>query len=129
MTGLIPAAPPAQEKTRIAACVFVGFAYTYQNTVRGCLGNRVMADKEKNTWLAKVKRTCTCVLPVSKTRAGQCVSCGQCCRLPNVCAFLRYGPDGKSYCTIYPIRPLSCRKYPRSESEFITSDTCGFRFE
>ena len=37
--------------------------------------------------------------------------------------------DGQSYCSIYLIRPLNCRKYPRTESECVTEDTCGFRFE
>ena len=76
-----------------------------------------------------MERTFTALLPVSETRKGQCISCGACCKLPNVCPFLRFKADGKSYCAIYPIRPLNCRKYPRTEAEFITADTCGFRFE
>ena len=43
--------------------------------------------------------------------------------------FLKFDDEGKSYCTIYPIRPLNCRKYPRTESEHITTDTCGFTFD
>jgi len=86
-----------------------------------------MVDKERNTWLAKIKRTFTSVLPVSKNRIGRCISCGECCKLPNVCFFLRYKSD-KAYCAIYPFRPLNCRKYPRVKSEHITKDTCGFRF-
>jgi Fe-S-cluster containining protein len=88
-----------------------------------------MADTKRNTWPAKIKRTSTSILPVSDKRKGQCVGCGACCRLPNVCPFLKHGPDGKSYCSVYVIRPLNCRKYPRTESEFITADTCGHRFE
>ncbi len=88
-----------------------------------------MADKKRNTWPARIKRTFTAVLPVSKRRKGQCTNCGACCRLPNICPFLKYKPDGKCYCSIYTIRPLNCRKYPRTESEFITADTCGHRFE
>jgi Fe-S-cluster containining protein len=76
-----------------------------------------------------MKRTLTCVLPVSKRRKGHCVNCGACCKLPNVCLFLKYKPDGGSYCSIYPIRPLNCRKYPRTKSEHITQDTCGHTFE
>jgi len=87
-----------------------------------------MADKQRNTWSARIKRTCTSVLPVSKGREGECINCGACCRLPNVCPFLKYGEDGKSFCSIYRIRPLNCRKYPRTESEFITADTCGHTF-
>ena len=88
-----------------------------------------MAETKRNTWLAKIKRTFTAILPVSERRKGQCIHCGACCKLPNVCPFLKYKPDGKVYCSIYPIRPLNCRKYPRTESEFITVDTCGYRFD
>jgi len=88
-----------------------------------------MANGTKNTWLAKTERTITAVLPVSEKRIGECVSCGACCKLPVVCPFLKYDSEGKSYCTIYSIRPLNCRKYPRTKSELITTDTCGFRFE
>ncbi len=82
-----------------------------------------------NTVTAKTKRTLTSVLPISRRRKGACISCGECCKLPFVCPFLRYRLDGRSYCEIYPVRPLNCRKYPRTESEFFTADTCGFRFE
>ena len=88
-----------------------------------------MADRERNTWMAKIKRTFTSILPVSRRRRGQCVHCGACCRLPNVCPFLKAGSDGKGYCGIYILRPLNCRKYPRTETEHITKDTCGFRFD
>jgi len=86
-------------------------------------------DQRRNTWAAKLKRTFTSVLPVSKQRRGQCNHCGACCRLPNVCPFLRTDKEGKGYCAVYPIRPLNCRKYPRTESELITGQTCGFWFE
>jgi len=88
-----------------------------------------MADKRKNTWSARIKRTFTAILPVSKRRRGQCTNCGSCCKLPNVCPFLKSKPDGESYCSIYTFRPLNCRKYPRTESDLITADTCGYRFE
>jgi len=88
-----------------------------------------MDNDKRNTWPAKVKRTLTCVLPISENRKGDCVNCGACCKLPNVCPFLRYNSDGKAYCAIYIIRPLNCRKYPRTENEFITKETCGYRFE
>jgi len=107
----------------------------------------LIVDIRRNTWLARIKRTFTAVLPVSKKRKGKCVNCGACCKLPNVCPFLKYSSDGKArlprsdsakagyvgrrkaYCAIYIVRPLNCRKYPRTESEFITADTCGYRFE
>jgi Fe-S-cluster containining protein len=83
----------------------------------------------RNTWAAKLKRTFTAILPVSKDRKGRCINCGACCRLPNVCWFLRYKADGSSYCSVYSIRPLNCRKYPRTESELVTPDSCGHHFE
>jgi len=88
-----------------------------------------MADTRRNTWGAKLKRTLTSVLPVASNRKGRCVRCGACCKLPNVCRFLRYDERGKSWCACYWLRPLNCRKYPRTESEWITSDTCGHSFE
>ncbi|HUW19564.1 MAG TPA: hypothetical protein VMW16_09700 [Sedimentisphaerales bacterium] len=88
-----------------------------------------MPDGNRNTWSAKIKRTFTSVLPISKKRKGQCIRCGACCKLPNVCTFLRYTADGKPCCSIYIIRPLNCRKYPRTESEFVTADTCGYKFD
>jgi len=88
-----------------------------------------MADQRRNTWGARVKRTLTSVLPVSGGRRGQCVHCGACCRLPNVCPFLKTDGNGADYCAIYRIRPLNCRKYPRTPGEHITADTCGFRFD
>ena len=88
-----------------------------------------MADIRRNTWAAKIKRTFTSVLPVSKRRRGQCIHCGACCKLPNVCPFLKTNGDGQGYCGVYRFRPLNCRKYPRSDSEHITQDTCGFRFD
>ena len=78
----------------------------------------------KNNWAARALRTLTSILPVSKNRAGKCISCGACCKLPNACPFLK-----NSKCSIYKIRPLNCRKYPRTEKEHITSKTCGFRFK
>lgn len=88
-----------------------------------------MADDRRNTWAAKVKRTFTSVLPVSEQRTGQCHNCGACCQLPNVCKFIKTNGDGTVCCSIYPIRPLNCRKYPRTASEHITTETCGFRFD
>ena len=88
-----------------------------------------MDDKDRNTWAAKAKRTITAILPVAENRRGQCVNCGACCKLPNVCPFIKAGEDGKEFCSIYAIRPYNCRKYPRTESESVTQGTCGFTFE
>jgi Fe-S-cluster containining protein len=86
--------------------------------------------KKETPGLLRLKRTLTSILPVAKNRKGNCIDCGACCKLPNKCYFLKYKEDGKSYCsTIHPIRPLNCRKYPRTESEHITKETCGFWFE
>ena len=78
---------------------------------------------------AKLKRFLTSVLPVSSRRRGQCIDCGACCRLPTPCIFLGSTKSGGSYCRIYTFRPLSCRKYPRTPSEFVTEGECGFWFE
>lgn len=81
-----------------------------------------------NTWMEKVKRTVTAVLlPIDSTRKGSCNRCGECCKLPNYCPFLGFDHEGLSYCKIYPIRPMNCRKYPRSADEQICP-TCGFYF-
>lgn len=84
---------------------------------------------KKNTWYAKLKRTFTSVLPVAKNRKGKCVNCGACCKLPNKCLFLKFKKDGNSYCSIHRIRPLNCRKYPRTKSEWITKNNCGYKFK
>lgn len=78
---------------------------------------------------AKLKRAMTSLLPVAKDRIGNCTSCGACCELPNVCVFLKYDAEGKSSCSIYSFRPPSCRKYPRTSSEFITPEKCGYSFK
>ncbi|MBT4257628.1 hypothetical protein HOD88_00390 [archaeon] len=83
----------------------------------------------KNNYLAKLKRTLTSVLPISKQRTGDCINCGACCKLPKRCFFLKTKSNGKSYCSIYLIRPLNCRKYPRIKSEQLTQKTCGFKFK
>lgn len=78
--------------------------------------------------LAKIKRFLTSALPVARNRTGQCIGCGACCKLPNVCWFLRSRDDGTHYCLIYPIRPPSCRKYPRTKDECLTGGSCGYCF-
>jgi len=81
----------------------------------------------KNNLLAKLKRTLTSFLPVDKNREGHCIDCGKCCYLPNKCPFLKIEGD-KSHCSIYKIRPLNCRKYPRTEAEWLTPESCGYHF-
>lgn len=83
---------------------------------------------ERNTWFEKLKRTWGALFPVDPVRSGECRQCGACCSLPVRCWFLRSRQDGTSYCAIYSIRPLNCRKYPRTAGECITGETCGFYF-
>ena len=90
---------------------------------------QIVADKKNDAWVLKVERTLTSILPVARNRTGKCTNCGECCKLPNVCPFLEFKQDGQSYCSIHPLRPLNCRRYPRTESECITKDVCGFKFE
>jgi len=82
-----------------------------------------------NSWSSKIKRAGTSFLPVAKNRKGKCTNCGACCMLPVPCMFLRFNEDGTSKCAIYPIRPLQCRKYPRTELENITKKECSFYFK
>jgi hypothetical protein len=77
--------------------------------------------------LKKLRRTITSVLPVEDGRQGACQGCGECCKLAVPCPFLKM-VDGKSRCTVYKVRPLNCRKYPRSADEHITQKTCGYQF-
>ncbi|MBN1795059.1 MAG: YkgJ family cysteine cluster protein [Sedimentisphaerales bacterium] len=90
---------------------------------------KTIEKSKKNTWSAKLKRTVTAFLPVDKSRRGSCIRCGACCMLPAKCLFLDFDENHKAVCKIYPIRPLNCRKYPRNESEHITTETCGHTFK
>jgi len=93
---------------------------------------RVLNEKfelKKNNRPAKIKRTLTSFLPVDKNRTGQCNRCGTCCKLPKPCPFLETDQDDKCVCKIYFLRPLVCRKYPRSPNEHIPADSCGYFFK
>jgi hypothetical protein len=76
----------------------------------------------------KLKRLTTSLLPVANNRRGECNRCGQCCKLPYPCPFLRYDEEGLSRCAVYSLRPPTCRKYPRTASENVTPETCGYYF-
>lgn len=76
----------------------------------------------------KLKRFATSLLPVSTTRRGDCNRCGECCKLPYPCPFLRYDGDELSSCAVYSLRPPSCRKYSRTDSENLTPESCGYYF-
>ena len=86
-------------------------------------------ERQKNTWRAKFLRTLGAFFPVSPQRRGHCNNCGACCHIPNSCFFVRKSADGKQYCGIYRFRPPNCRKYPRTEDEWIVRERCGFYFE
>jgi hypothetical protein len=76
----------------------------------------------------KLKRLATSLLPVDAGRRGDCNRCGECCKLPFPCPFLRYDDAGLSRCAVYHARPPSCRKYPRTSAENLTPATCGYYF-
>lgn len=78
--------------------------------------------------LNKLKRFLTSLLPVDASRRGDCNRCGDCCKLPYPCPFLRFDDEGLSSCAVYLLRPPSCRKYPRVAAENLTPQTCGFYF-
>jgi len=76
----------------------------------------------------KLKRFLTSLLPVAENRRGDCNRCGACCKLPFPCPFLRFDGEGLSTCAVYFARPPSCRKYPRTQDEQLTPETCGYFF-
>jgi len=77
----------------------------------------------------KLTRTITCILPIDKRRKGNCNQCGECCRLPFKCSFLKTDDTGKSVCAAYKFRPLNCRKFPRTELQIKQVKTfCGYSF-
>ena len=79
--------------------------------------------------IPKIKRTLTVLLPVAKERRGACSGCGDCCKLPFRCIFLKDMPDGKAHCSIYKIRPPNCRKFPRNKAQWESvKENCGFDF-
>ncbi len=76
----------------------------------------------------KVKRFCTSlVLPVEGSRTGECKACGACCEFLVRCPFLRRDEAGVPRCRIYRVRPLQCRKYPRTAEEQVHLP-CGYAF-
>jgi Fe-S-cluster containining protein len=79
--------------------------------------------------IPKLKRTLTALLPVDKKRSGECNGCGDCCKLPFRCMFLKETEDGKARCSIYSVRPPNCRKFPRNKAQWEpVKENCGFSF-
>lgn len=86
--------------------------------------------QKKMTMLKKLHRTVTSILPVEEGRTGSCNGCGECCKLPYRCQFLKEKEDGSYSCGIYQVRPLNCRKFPRTPDDLsLVKENCGFSFE
>ena len=70
------------------------------------------------------------MLPVDKSRTGECRSCGACCKFFVKCPLLKEDESspGTYRCSAYALRPPQCRKYPRTKEEQI-HQPCGFRFD
>ncbi|EKD27742.1 MAG: hypothetical protein ACD_79C00596G0001 [uncultured bacterium] len=105
-----------------------------KNTKNVALNKRIIKPmksitNKKHSITHKIKRQITAFLPIHVTRTGTCKSCGSCCKLVFKCPWLKFDENGKSFCKIYSHRPLSCKKYPRTSSEFVTANICGFKFE
>ena len=80
--------------------------------------------------LKKLQRTFTAVLPVEEGRIGSCNGCGDCCKLPVRCTFLKRDANNNHTCGIYRFRPPNCRKFPRSPAQLETvKENCGFSFK
>ena len=80
--------------------------------------------------LKKLQRTFTAVLPVEEGRTGSCNGCGDCCKLPVRCTFLKTDANNNHTCGIYRFRPLNCRKFPRSPAQLeAVKENCGFSFK
>ena len=80
--------------------------------------------------LTKLYRTATSLLPVSANRTGSCNGCGECCKLPFRCQFLKDKEGGGYTCSIYQFRPPNCRKFPRTAQDLKpVIKQCGFSFK
>jgi len=86
-----------------------------------------MAIENDVTSLGKTYRFLAAFFPVDSRRKGNCKRCGRCCRMTN-CKLLEFDNNGNTLCPIHKIRPLQCRKYPRSKKELFTHPDCGYKF-
>jgi len=78
----------------------------------------------QNNWQSKIVRTVNCLKPIDTARSGNCSQCGKCCRMPNKCVFL----NKENKCSVYGMRPLNCRKYPRCSKEQVDNQGCTYSF-
>ena len=74
------------------------------------------------TWKIRISQFIEQFMPVSKNRIGECKNCGRCCQLGCKCLFYRH-----EKCVIYRIRPLNCRKSPRT-AKYLKKGCVGYRF-
>jgi len=82
----------------------------------------------ENNLIEKFRRFGESFLFVERGRKGHCDfrKCkAACCRLPFRCPFLKKDLS----CAIYKIRPLNCRKFPRTRRDWaLVKERCSFRF-
>ena len=88
-----------------------------------------MSAAYKSALLQKIGRVFSSFLPVAKERSGYCNNCGACCHFSFRCPFLKTIENGKEICSIYIIRPPSCRKFPRTINQHNqVKAVCSFSF-
>ena len=75
-----------------------------------------------NSFKIKLQQFLECLLPIDKSRTGECKQCGRCCKLVMKCIFFR-----NNRCFIYKIRPLQCRKSPRT-AKYLKTNCEGYKF-
>jgi Fe-S-cluster containining protein len=70
----------------------------------------------------KAQQFFECLLPIDKSRVGECQNCGRCCQLGSKCIFFI-----NNKCLIYKFRPLQCRKSPRTV-KYLKKGCIGYKF-
>ena len=70
-------------------------------------------------------------------RQGECLRCGDCCKLLYACPELEELPDASTRCRIHDQRPKNCRIFPVNQTDISDRDlvgkdtntqSCGFNF-
>ena len=72
----------------------------------------------------KTQQFFECLLPIDKSRIGECQNCGRCCQLGMKCLLFS---KSKNKCLIYKFRPLQCRKSPRT-AKYLKQGCKGYKF-